>query len=163
MRGEGDTMRHLASMGFRSGCEPNQACLSHAQAVEQFLRGRMRGEGDFMRHLASMGFRLRYEQDPRTEFDCAVACIGVDLRSGVRLLHLAELLTGAHHAQEPFQHAVFCADQVLAMPSGRSAAFSVALKKIQGWVLHRGPFLHTDHEARALACGCCTIPVIVQL
>ena len=64
------------------------------QATQHFLRGRMHGEGDTMRHLASMGFRLRYEQDPRTEFDFAVANLGVDLRSGVRLLRVAELLTG---------------------------------------------------------------------
>ncbi len=49
-----------------------------------------------MRHLASMGFRLAYEQDPRTEFDFAVGNLGLDLRSGVRLLRVAELLTGYH-------------------------------------------------------------------
>ena len=65
------------------------------QATQHFLRGRMHGEGDTMRHLAGMGFRLKYEQDPRTEFDFAVANLGVDLRSGVRLLRIAELLTGA--------------------------------------------------------------------
>ena len=64
------------------------------QAVEHFLRGRMRGEGDVMRHLGSMGFRLAYVQDPRSEFDFAVASLGTDLRSGVRLLRLAELLIG---------------------------------------------------------------------
>lgn len=53
------------------------------------------GEGDTARHLAGAGFRPAYEQDPRTEFDFGVAALAVDLRSGVRLLRMAELLTGA--------------------------------------------------------------------
>ena len=47
-----------------------------------------------MRHLASMGYRLTYEQDPRTEFDYTISAMSMDLRSGVRLLRAAELLTG---------------------------------------------------------------------
>lgn len=64
------------------------------QAVEKFLRGRMHGEGDVMRHLASLGLRLGYEQDPRTEFEFGIHSLAADLRSGVRLLRLTELLTG---------------------------------------------------------------------
>ncbi|BDA47246.1 probable abnormal spindle-like microcephaly-associated protein homolog [Coccomyxa sp. Obi] len=71
-----------------------QPTKSSSQAVEKFLRGRMHGEGDVMRHLASLGLRLGYEQDPRTEFDFAVGSLAVDLRSGVRLLRLTELLKG---------------------------------------------------------------------
>ena len=47
-----------------------------------------------MRHLASMGYRLTYEQDPRTEFDYNISTMSLDLRSGVRLLRAAEILTG---------------------------------------------------------------------
>ena len=64
------------------------------QAAEKFLQERMHGEGNTMRHLASMGYRLTYEQDPRTEFDYAITAMSMDLRSGVRLLRAAELLTG---------------------------------------------------------------------
>ena len=64
------------------------------QAAEKFLLERMHGEGNTMRHLASMGYRLTYEQDPRTEFDYTMSAMSVDLRSGVRLLKAAELLTG---------------------------------------------------------------------
>ncbi|CAL8472299.1 g11841 [Coccomyxa elongata] len=71
-----------------------QPIKSSSQAVEKFLRGRMHGEGDVMRHLASLGLRLGYEQDPRTEFDFALGSLAVDLRSGIRLLRLTELLTG---------------------------------------------------------------------
>lgn len=53
------------------------------------------GEGDTARHLAGAGFRPGYEQDPRAEFDFGVAALAVDLRSGVRLLRMAEALTGA--------------------------------------------------------------------
>ncbi len=49
-----------------------------------------------MRHLASMGYRLGYEQDPRTEFDFIISNMATDLRSGVRLLRAAELLTGTN-------------------------------------------------------------------
>ena len=54
-------------------CCADVARVPDDQATQHFLRGRMHGEGDTMRHLASMGFRLRYEQDPRAEFDFAVA------------------------------------------------------------------------------------------
>ncbi len=47
-----------------------------------------------MRHLASLGLRLSYEQDPRTEFEFGISSLAADLRSGVRLLRLTELLTG---------------------------------------------------------------------
>ncbi|KAK9905711.1 hypothetical protein WJX75_004975 [Coccomyxa subellipsoidea] len=79
-----------APLLFRRG----QPTKSSAQAVEKFLRGRMRGEGDVMRHLASLGLRLGYEQDPRTEFEFGIDSLAADLRSGVRLLRLTELLTG---------------------------------------------------------------------
>ena len=64
------------------------------QAALRFLRERMHGEGDTMRHLASMGYSLTYEQDPRSEFAFAISNMSIDLRSGVRLLRAAELLTG---------------------------------------------------------------------
>ena len=95
------TSVHIAFLNARSKLAPDYLCLrfssgmgAYNQATQHFLRGRMHGEGDTMRHLASMGFRLKYEQDPRTEFDFAVANLGVDLRSGVRLLRMAELLAG---------------------------------------------------------------------
>ena len=65
-----------------------------SQAVELFLRDRMHGEGDTMRHLASKGFRVYYDQDPRKEYDYGVQTLAVDLRNGLRLSKLIELLTG---------------------------------------------------------------------
>ena len=54
----------------------------------------MHGEGDTMRHLASKGFRLAYNQDPRKEYTYGVQNLAVDLRNGLRLSKLVELLTG---------------------------------------------------------------------
>lgn len=62
--------------------------------MELFLKDRLHGEGDTMRHLASKGFRLSYEQDPRREYDYGVHNLAVDLRNGLRLSKLVELLTG---------------------------------------------------------------------
>ena len=78
------------------GIQLTKICVTcdHPQAAERFLRERMHGEGNTMRHLASMGYRLGYEQDPRTEFDFVISNMAADLRSGVRLLRAAELLTG---------------------------------------------------------------------
>ena len=64
------------------------------QAVELFLRDRLHGEGDTMRSLASKGFRLSYYQDPRMEYNFGVDNLAVDLRNGLRLSKLVQLLTG---------------------------------------------------------------------
>ena len=47
-----------------------------------------------LRHLAARGYRLTYAQDPRDELELAVHAIGVDLRSGLRLCRITEVLTG---------------------------------------------------------------------
>lgn len=47
-----------------------------------------------MRHLASNGYRLAYEQDPRAEFVFGVTNLALDLRNGMRLCKLIELLCG---------------------------------------------------------------------
>ena len=56
-----------------------------------------------MRHLSSKGFRLRYEQDPRKEYTYGILNLAVDLRNGLRLSKLVELLTGTplHTPQNP--------------------------------------------------------------
>ena len=64
------------------------------QALVTFLKDRLFGEGNVVRHLASKGYRVEYEQDPRKEFDFSVTNIAVDLRSGLRICKLVEVLTG---------------------------------------------------------------------
>lgn len=56
----------------------------------------MLGEGDIMRHLASNGYRLFYEQDPRAELAFGVENLAIDLRDGLRLCRLVEVLSGKH-------------------------------------------------------------------
>jgi abnormal spindle-like microcephaly-associated protein len=54
----------------------------------------MHGEGDIMRHLGSCGYRLSFEQSRRSELKMTVSNLAMDLRSGVRLCRVAEVLTG---------------------------------------------------------------------
>ena len=56
----------------------------------------MFGEGDVLRHLGQLGYRLSHEQDPLAEFDFALTNLAVDLRDGLRLCKVTELLTGRH-------------------------------------------------------------------
>ena len=65
-----------------------------AQAVMEFLHERLVGEGNVLRHLELLGYKLHYKQDPLVEYPFAISNLAVDLRDGLRLLRLAELLTG---------------------------------------------------------------------
>ena len=64
----------------------------------------MFGEGDIMRHLASNGYRLTYEQDPRAEFNFGVTNLALDLRNGMRLCKLIELLSGTSATLSQLTH-----------------------------------------------------------
>jgi len=64
------------------------------QAVHEFLHGRLVGEGNLLRHLELLGYRLQYKQSPLAEYPYAVTNLAVDLRDGLRLVRLAELLAG---------------------------------------------------------------------
>ena len=65
------------------------------QVVQAFARGRLLGEGDILRSLAANTYSLQYKQDPRLELDFRVAALATDLRSGIRLCRLVEILSGA--------------------------------------------------------------------
>lgn len=75
--------------------------LLPTQAVEVFLRDRLQGAGDIMRHLASKGFKLEYHQDLRSEFDFRIQNLAVDLRDGMRLSKLVDILTGPAETLAP--------------------------------------------------------------
>ncbi|KAK9808392.1 hypothetical protein WJX73_010186 [Symbiochloris irregularis] len=49
---------------------------------------------DVLRQLGAKGYRLTHTQDPRTELDLTVKTLSLDLRSGLRLCRLTELLAG---------------------------------------------------------------------
>ncbi|KAL4423889.1 hypothetical protein ABPG75_001190 [Micractinium tetrahymenae] len=65
-----------------------------AQVVTELLQSRLAGEGDVLRTLGRLGYKLAYVQDPRRELNFEVANLATDLRDGLRLCKLAELLTG---------------------------------------------------------------------
>ena len=77
------------------------AAVSHAhrrwiwQAVQWLLEGRLLGTGNVVRQLSTLGFPLRFEQSALHEFDFSVNVLAVDLRDGIRLCKLTEMLTGA--------------------------------------------------------------------
>ena len=66
----------------------------YKQVVVNLLNGRMFGEGNFVRRLAQLSYRLHYHQDPLSDFDFSVACLSSELKDGLRLCKLAEVLTG---------------------------------------------------------------------
>ena len=47
-----------------------------------------------MRHLASLDYRLQHEQSALHELDFSVGCMATDLRDGIRLCKLMEVLAG---------------------------------------------------------------------
>jgi hypothetical protein len=51
------------------------------------------GEGDIVRHMAAMGYVLSCEQHPLDEFSFRVANLADDLRDGVRLVRLYEVVS----------------------------------------------------------------------
>ncbi len=54
----------------------------------------MGGEGDIVKHLIHIGVSITYEQKFIDEFDFSVSNLAIDLRDGVRLGKLTEILTG---------------------------------------------------------------------
>jgi len=50
-------------------------------------------EGDFIKHLAYLGYDVKHNQTPLDEFDFAVTNIATDLKCGVRLCRIMEILT----------------------------------------------------------------------
>lgn len=64
------------------------------QVVRAFLSGRMSGIGDAVHHLELWGYRLHHVQQAADEYDYAVVNLKDDLRNGIRLAKLYQLLTG---------------------------------------------------------------------
>lgn len=64
------------------------------QVVMEFLHGRLFGEGNVSRHLELLGYKLHYSQSPLMEYPFAITNLAVDLRDGLRLTKVAEILTG---------------------------------------------------------------------
>ena len=85
-------------LGACCACWATLAAQRMLQVVQAVARGKLLGDGDVLRALGTAGCRLHHTQDPRLELDFGVASLATDLRSGVRLCRLVELLAGALHA-----------------------------------------------------------------
>ena len=64
------------------------------QIIDSLLNSRMAGEGNLLRHLAQLTYKLHYVQDPLSDFDFTLNNPSAELRDGLRLCKLAEVLTG---------------------------------------------------------------------
>ena len=60
-----------------------------------FCRNFLSAEGDFVKHLSRVGLKAYYRQEPVDELDFTITNLAVDLRDGVRLARMTEILTKA--------------------------------------------------------------------
>lgn len=87
-----------ASFSIESPCSQHSSTLSvPVQVVSDFLQSRLVGEGNVLRHLELLGYRLSYSQGALMEYPFAITNLAVDLRDGLRLIKVAEVLTGGPH------------------------------------------------------------------
>ena len=70
----------------------DSAVKSSRDVLLAFCREFLSGEGDFVKHLSRVGLTVFYRQEPVDELDFAVTNLAVDLRDGVRLGRLTEIL-----------------------------------------------------------------------
>jgi abnormal spindle-like microcephaly-associated protein len=73
----------------------NAKVKSTRQVLLEFSRLFLSAEGDFVKHLARVGLKVYYKQEPVDELDFTITNLAVDLRDGVRLAKMTEILTGA--------------------------------------------------------------------
>ena len=72
------------------------ATVKSSKAVLQmFCRDFLSSEGDFMKHLSRIDIKVSYEQKPVDEIEMEVNNLAIDLRDGVRLTRMTEILTDA--------------------------------------------------------------------
>jgi hypothetical protein len=68
---------------------------SSKDVLTNLCRILLKGEGDIVRHLQLIGYSLTYTQAFVDEYDYPVRNLALDLRDGVRLVKVYELLTGS--------------------------------------------------------------------
>ena len=71
------------------------AVKSSREVLLSICRDFLSAEGDFIKHLSRIGLRVFYKQDPVDELDFSTENLATDLRDGVRLTKMAEILTEA--------------------------------------------------------------------
>ena len=72
---------------------PDSKIKSSKDILNAFSRDYLSGEGDVIKHLAYLGYEVKHKQTALDEFDYAVTNISSDLRCGLRLTKVAELIT----------------------------------------------------------------------
>jgi len=73
---------------------PDSQFKTSRDVLITFSKDYLSGEGDITKHLAYMGYTVNHKQTKLDEFDYAVTNIKSDLRCGIRLAKVAELVTG---------------------------------------------------------------------
>jgi abnormal spindle-like microcephaly-associated protein len=67
---------------------------SSRELLLEFCRQFLSAEGDFVKHLTRVGLQVFYKQEPVDELDFTITNLAVDIRDGVRLARMTEILTG---------------------------------------------------------------------
>ncbi|XP_071948699.1 uncharacterized protein [Antedon mediterranea] len=65
---------------------------SNRKLLLSFSKEYLKGEGDVTRHLSFLGYCVTHKQTPLDEFDFSVTNLATDLRCGIRLVRIVELL-----------------------------------------------------------------------
>ena len=74
---------------------PDSQFKTSRDVLITFSKDYLSGEGDITKHMAYMGYSVNHKQTKLDEFDYAVTNIKTDLRCGLRLAKVAELVTGS--------------------------------------------------------------------
>ena len=69
------------------------AVKSSREVFVSLCRDFLSAEGDVMRHLTRLGLKVSYQQDAVDELDFAVENLAIDIRDGVRLARVVEILS----------------------------------------------------------------------
>jgi abnormal spindle-like microcephaly-associated protein len=80
---------------FSTGNGANNVKSSKALLIN-FAKDYLSGEGDIEKHLRQLRFRVEHEQSILSEVHFSVTNLAVDLRDGVRLAKLAEIVLKRH-------------------------------------------------------------------
>lgn len=88
-----DTARTTELMAKACLFQSNAEYKSSSEVIAAFCRLFLKGEGDITRHLMSIGCKLHFVQSYVDEFDYRLSSMTTELRDGVRLVKLMDLLT----------------------------------------------------------------------
>lgn len=79
--------------------EKNSIFKSSKDIITNFCTLCLKAEGDIIKHLGNLGYSVSFTQSYLDEFDFKVTDLRTDLKDGVRLTRLFELLVGAEESR----------------------------------------------------------------